>query len=370
MGKGKEKKYSPAGRIRFEKLDHELKELKDASPPPPPFACAVAEGDPVEQRVFLRGSHESPGEAVPKRFPVALAGAGQPPIASGSGRHELAEWLADPRNPLTARVMVNRIWQGHFGEGIVRTPSNFGLTGETPTHPELLDWLAAEFVARGWSIKAMHRIIMTSSAYRMSGEALPGHGEIDANNRLLSRFPMRRLDVEEIRDSLLALDGSLDFSMGGTLLKDYTQEKEFSEGRKSLSPEASKRRSVYLPLRRANLAGIYTLFDFGDATTSTEARTQTNVAPQALFMMNSAFVAERAQSVARYLLGSYTDDVRRIERAWFLALGRPPQPQETQQALEYLERFPAGAGGSEGRLLAWSSLCRALVASNDFIYVH
>ena len=369
-GEEKEKNFSAAGKIRFDQLNGELKQLKDASPPTPPFACAVAEGEPVEQRVFLRGNHESRGDVTPKRLPIALAGENQPPVTSGSGRRELAAWLADPRNPLTARVMVNRIWQGHFGEGIVRTPSNFGLTGEPPSHPELLDWLAAEFLARGWSVKAMHRIIMASSAYQMSSEASAEQREKDAGDRLLSRFPMRRLTVEEIRDSLLALDGSLDFSMGGSLLIDHTQEKEFSEGRKSLSPEATKRRSVYLPLRRANLASMYTLFDFGDASTSTEARTQTNVAPQALFMMNSAFVAERTQSLARNLLSGYKDNIRRIEGAWLLALGRQPQPMETQRALEYLERFPAKPENVEGPLLAWASLCRALVASNDFIYVH
>ena len=367
--KDKEKVFSEGGRARAQKLQAELKRLKESAPAEPPLACGVAEGKNVEQRVFVRGNPESLGEAVDKRFPVVLAGEQQPPIREGSGRRELAEWLADPRNPLPARVMVNRIWQWHFGEGLVRTPSNFGITGERPTHPELLDWLALEFVARGWSVKAMHRLMMLSSTYQMSSETPPEKREKDAGNRLLSRFPMRRMSIEEIRDSLLSLDGALDLTMGGTLQSGEGTDKEFSEDRKSLSPDASRRRTVYLPLRRSNLPSLFNLFDFGDATNSQEDRTQTNVAPQALFMMNSKFVAERTRSLAEKLLRAESDDARRVERAWIAVLGRGPEPEETRDALRYIERFPAGRE-AEGRLAAWASWCRALVASNDFIYVH
>jgi hypothetical protein len=367
--KDKEKVFSESGRARAQELQAELKRLKDSAPAEPPLACGVAEGKNVEQRVFVRGNPESLGEAVEKRFPVVLAGEQQPPIRAGSGRRELAEWLADPRNPLPARVMANRIWQWHFGEGLVRTPSNFGITGERPTHPELLDWLALEFVARGWSVKVMHRLMMLSSTYQMSSETAPEKRENDAGNRLYSRFPMRRMSVEEIRDSLLSFDGALDLTMGGTLQSGEGTDKEFSEDRKSLSPDASRRRTVYLPLRRSNLPSLFNLFDFGDATNSQEDRTQTNVAPQALFMMNSKFVAERTRSLAEKLLRTESDDARRVERAWIAVLGRGPEPEETRDALRYIERFPAGRD-AEGRLAAWSSWCRTLVASNDFIYVH
>jgi hypothetical protein len=329
----------------------------------------VAEGKIVEQHVFHRGNPESRGEVVPKRFPVALAGEDQSPILNGSGRRELAEWLASPDNPLTPRVMVNRIWQGHFGEGLVRTPSNFGITGERPTHPELLDWLAREFIARRWSVKAMHRLIMLSSAYRMNGQTTPEKLERDADNGLLSRFKMRRLAVEEIRDSLLALDGSLDLTMGGTLQKGEGTDKEFSDDRKSLDPDNSRRRTVYLPLRRSNLPSLLTMFDFGDATTSNEARAQTNVAPQALYMMNSGFVDDRARSLARDLLGREPDAAQRISRAWFRILGREPAAGETRAALDYIAGFPR-AGGNGGALRAWTSFCRSLIASNEFLYVH
>ncbi len=347
-------------------LDAEMAKLKDSAPAEPPFACGVAEGKNVDQRVFVRGNPAALGDPVAKRFPSVLAGENQPPITAGSGRLELAHWLTDARNPLTARVMANRIWQGHFGEGLVRTPSNFGLAGERPSHPELLDWLATEFVARGWSIKALHRLIVLSNTYQMSGAATPEMRELDADNRLLSRFKMRRLAVEEIRDSLLAADGSLDLTMGGSLQKGEGTDKEFSDDRKSPNPDNSTRRTVYLPLRRSNLASMFNLYDFGDATTSTETRAQTNVAPQALFMMNSAFVATRARTLATKVM----DDPRGIERAWYLVLGREPEPGERQAARDYLERFPSKSGDGAGRLLAWSSLCRSLMASNDFIYVH
>ncbi len=347
-------------------LDAEMENLKNNSPHEPPFACGVGEGKNVDQRVFVRGNPELLGDPVSKRFPSVLAGESQPSITSGSGRLELANWLADPRNPLPARVMANRIWQGHFGEGLVRTPSNFGLAGERPSHPELLDWLASEFVARGWSIKALHRLIVLSNAYQMSGAVTPEKREIDSDNRLLSRFKMRRLAVEEIRDSLLAADGSLNLTMGGALQTGEGTDKEFSDDRKSPNPDSSSRRTVYLPLRRSNLASLFTLYDFGDATTSTEARAQTNVAPQALFMMNSAFVESRARSLALKVM----DDRRGVERAWYLVLGREPDASERTAARDYLERFPAKAGAGEGHLLAWSSLCRSLMASNDFIYVH
>jgi hypothetical protein len=365
-----EKVFTEEARAKWNALKAELKAIEAAAPPEPPFACSVAEGEPVEQHVFLRGNPDSRGETVPKAFPVILAGENQPPIKEGSGRLQLAEWLASPDNPLPARVTVNRIWQGHFGEGIVRTANNFGIVGERPSHPELLDWLAREFISQGWSIKRMHRLIMLSSAYRMSSEITPEKADKDADNRLLSRFAMRRMTVEEIRDSLLQLDGSLDVTMGGTLQSGVGTDNEFSDGRKSLHPDNTKRRTVYLPLRRSNLATLFTLFDFGDGTTSNEMRSQTNVAPQALFMMNSSFVAERSKSLAGMLLKAEATEEGRVSRAWYKVLGREPSLDEAKMSLQYLRQFPAGTTDADARLLAWSSLCRSLIASNDFIYIH
>ncbi|MFN8007746.1 MAG: PSD1 and planctomycete cytochrome C domain-containing protein [Terriglobia bacterium] len=368
--KNSETLLSEAGRGKWTLLKTQLEQLKKSLPPEPAFACGVAEGTIIDQPVFIRGNHEAKAEIVPKRLPLVLAGDQQLPITHGSGRLELANWLTQPGNPLPARVMVNRIWQWHFREGIVHTPSNFGMTGEEPTHPELLDYLASQFVACGWSVKAMHRLIMLSSTYQMSSEASPESRRKDPDNLLLSSFRIRRLDIEEIRDSLLWIDGSLDLGMGGTLQKGVGTDVEFSDDRKSFNPEESKRRLVYLPLRRSNLATVLNLFDFGDATTSNEARLPTNVAPQALYMMNSKFVSERMDALANKLLADDSEVRRRIEHAWILLLARRPSTAELEEARQYVAGFPGKSDNSEERRMSWSSLCHSLAASNDFIYVY
>ncbi|MBL8232116.1 MAG: DUF1553 domain-containing protein [Bryobacterales bacterium] len=363
--KDREALYRDESREQLKRLRAEFDALKRNPPPDPPLACAVAEGEPVEQHVFLRGNPEAKGDRVPKRFPKIIAGAHAIEIQQGSGRREMAEWLADKRNPLTARVMVNRIWQWHFGEGLVRTPNNFGKLGAVPTHPELLDWLARQFMDSGWSVKAMHRLILESNTYRMSVNASPQAMEQDPENRLLSRFSPRRLTVEEIRDSLLAIDASMDWTMGGKMMEGEGTDKEFADARKSLNPDSSKRRLVYLPLRRSNLPSMLNLFDFGDATTSNEGRTQTNVAPQALFMMNSHFVAERARTIASTLRNNRDmDDSSRIRAAYRAILNRDPAPTFVLDALRYVQGFPGNSGD------AWPSLIRTMIASNEFLYVH
>jgi hypothetical protein len=316
---------------RIAALTQEMDTLKKSGPPEPAMACAVTEGDPVAQHVFMRGNWAAKGDAVPKRFPVVLAGERQPEL-HGSGRLDLARWLASSDHPLTARVMVNRIWQWHFGEALVRTPSNFGRLGEPPTHPELLDFLAKRFVESGWSIKAMHRMLMLSSTYRMSPEITAEQAKRDPSNLLLSHFNRRRLDIEEIRDAMLAIEGTLDLTMHGSLQKGKGTDVEFSEARMSFNPEKSRRRTVYLPLRRSNLPSLLTLFDFGDAATTGEGRSRTNIAPQALFMMNSEFVTERARGLAKALLAEAGEDGARFRRAWLLTTGRPPAEEELRDA--------------------------------------
>ncbi|MEZ5351093.1 MAG: DUF1549 and DUF1553 domain-containing protein [Bryobacteraceae bacterium] len=348
--------YAAESKAKLAILETELAALKKAAPPEPPMACAVGEDTPVEQHVFVRGNPASKGDLVPKRVPEVLAGPDAPAIVAGSGRRELANWIASPGNPLTARVMVNRIWQWHFGEGLVRTPSNYGKLGEKPTHPELLDHLAAEFVRQGWSVKSMHRLIMLSAPYRLSSAAPAAAREKDPENRLLAHFPRRRLTVEELRDSMLFLDNSLDLAMGGTYQEGAGTDKEFSDDRKSINPDTVPRRLVYLPLRRSNLPSLLNLFDFGDATTTGEGRTQTNVAPQALFMMNSPFVERRAATLAA-MLGAD------IERAWLRILNRKPEQEDIHAARAYVRAFP---GPPE---LAWKSYYRTLLASNEFLYV-
>ena len=347
------KLYSAESKLRVAFLSAKLDDMVKGGPPELPMACAVTEGKPVEQRVLVRGNTANPGDLVTRRFPTILAGDNQPEIPPGSGRLEFARWLASDKNPLTARVFVNRVWQWHFGEGLVRTPSNWGLLGEKPTHPELLDYLAARFIEDGWSIKSLHRRIMLSAAYQMSSDISTEAAEQDPGNRLLSHFARRRLDVEEVRDAMLALDETLDLKMGGTLQSGFGTDGENSAGRLSIDPATSKRRTVYLPLRRSNLPSLLNLFDFGDATTTCEGRALTNTAPQALFMMNSAFVNDRAATLVKELTGHVDLIYQRI-------LDRLPTAGEQREALEYIEKT-----GERG----WQSLCRILLSSNEFIYV-
>jgi hypothetical protein len=342
------------------------------------MACAVQEGPSIQQRVFIRGNVANPGEEVPKQFLQIIAGESQTPITKGSGRLELAEWLTKPDHPLTARVMVNRIWQWHFGEGLVRTPGNFGKLGEAPTHPELLEYLAKQFIEKGWSIKAIHRLIMLSSTYQMSSDISKRAIDMDPSNRLLSHVNRRRLDVEEIRDGLLAISGELDFTVGGTLQSGFGTDEENSNARLSFDPDSTKRRTVYLPLRRSNLPSLLNLFDFGDATTPGEGRARTNIASQALYMMNSQFVSDRARDLARNLLADpISDDWRRIEAAHLLILGRRPGSDEVQNGFDYIEDYEkkvADLARVQGaipthKLEAWQSFCHILMSSNEFIYV-
>jgi len=346
--------FTQESREKLKQLHAEMKSLKESGPAEPPLACGVSEGEIVKQHVFVRGNVEALGEETPKRFPVVLAGEQQTAVLRGSGRGELAEWIASEKNPLTARVIVNRVWQWHFGEGLVRTPSNFGKLGELPTHPELLDWLASEFVRGGWSIKELHRVILDSNTYRMSSLGSAN----DPENRLWSRFNRRRLAVEEIRDSLLAITGSLETMTGATLQKGAGTDKEFSDDRKSMDPDQSSLRTVYLPLRRSNLPGLLNLFDFGDATTSGEGRTQTNVAPQALYFMNSRFVEQQAQRLVEELQD------HALETAYLRILGRPATAAEITEARVFLERYPGD------RAKARAGFFRALMGSNEFLYVH
>ena len=368
-GEARDQILQPETVQAIERLKAELKGLKGKAMPQPPMANAVEEGEAIDQRVFVRGDYGSEGEAATKVFPAIISGFDQEPVTSGSGRLELAHWIASPTNPLTARVMVNRIWQKHFGEGIVRTPSNFGKLGQPPTHPELLDWLATRFVEGGWSVKDMHRRIMLSNAYRMSSTASETTTRADPSNQWLSHFNRRRLDIEELRDGMLAIDKSIDYTMGGTLQSGFGTDGENSNARLSIDPTTSPRRMVYLPLRRANLPTLLNLFDFGDAVTSLGKRPVTNVAPQALFMMNSEFVSERAANLARQLLEEEEwSDAERLERAHLRVLTRKPDPIEVDQGLSYVGGFRSQFENSAPQE-AWQSYCRILLASNDFIYV-
>ena len=344
---------------RIATLDAQIEQASEALPEAPPMANSVAEGEPVRQRIFRRGQHKNPGALVSKRFPLVLAGTDQPAVAAGSGRLELANWMASAENPLTARVMANRVWLWHFGEGLVRTPNNYGLRGEAPTHPQLLDWLARRFVASGWSIKSLHRLIMDSATYRMGSAISAAAFRADPENRLWSRFERRRLTIEELRDSYLQISGRLDPAVGGDTDLGSGRLAEFVRNNRRIDPDDYTRRSLYLPLMRNKLPILLGLFDFGDATTANGQRSVTNVAPQALFLMNSDFAQSAAHGVAGRLSGSGTD---RVQQAYRSVLARPPLGPERDRALQYVQAH-------SDQESAWTSLCKMLLASNEFHYI-
>ncbi len=352
---------------RVETIEGELKELEATAEPLPSMTHGVAEGEDFEQRVFIRGNHGNLGEPAPKRFPAVLDRQKREPVRSGSGRLELGRWLGSEQNPLTARVLVNRVWQWHFGEGLVRTPDNFGLRGEAPTHPELLDRLAATFMRQGWSIKQLHRMIMTSATYRASSQITPAAWEKDPANRLWSRFQRRRLTAEEMRDSWLAVDGSLELSTGGML-----DAVDLDRGKDRQGPakmDESMRRTLYLPVDRNQPATMMALADFVDSTTSAARREETYIAPQALYLMNNDFFEQRARTFAARLLESAgLTDRERIEQAVRQAWGRPAETAELDDLSRFVASYPSRRTESAAPT-GWVSLCRLLLASNNFFYI-
>lgn len=322
------------------------------------------------QSVFVRGDYHSAGDAVEETAPAILQLYAPAAFAkTTSGRLELADWIVDPRNPLPSRVMANRIWQGHFGDGIVRTPDNYGRLGERPSNPELLDYLAKTFIENGWSVKKMNRMIMLSKTYQMSAAYDEAIKAKDPENRLLSHFPRQRLSIEEIRDAFLAMGGDLDLTMGGTLDPGVGTDGETSAGRISMNPEKSNRRSIYLPLRRSNLPTLYTLFDFGDATTPDGHRSPTTVATQALFVMNSPLVIREAAHIAQSVLGQEKQDKRRVEGIYLRVLDRRPDASEIDQGLSYLSNLRHKWSDIDEEK-AWTSFTHALMASNEFMFVY
>ena len=324
----------------------------------------------MDQHVFLRGDYHSLGDPVDRTVPSILRlSAPAPEVKTKSGRLELANWIVDPRNPLPPRVIVNRIWQGHFGDGIVRTPDNYGRLGDRPSNPELLDYLAKSFMDNGWSIKKLTRLIMLSRTYQMSAAFDEDTKAKDPENRLLSHFPRQRLSIEEIRDAYLALGGDLDLTMGGTLDPGVGTDGETSAGRISMNPETTNRRSIYLPLRRSNLPTLYTLFDFGDATSPEGHRASTTVATQALFVMNSPMVIREARNLATTVIKEQKQDKHRIEEIYLRVLDRRPDPGEIDRGLTYISGLRQ-KWNTIDEAQAWTSLTHALMASNEFIFVY
>ncbi len=369
-------------RLAAKKAGPELKQMREElarlekAAPDLPTALGVTEGAVVDVPVHIRGNHLRLGEVVPRHVPVVLAGPRPPRFdTSQSGRLQLAQWLVRRDHPLTARVLVNRVWRWHFGQGIVRTPDNFGRLGERPDNQPLLDWLAHRFTESGWSVKALHRLIVLSSTYQMSATDDPRAAEVDPENRLYWRANVRRLEAEAIRDSLLAVTGTLDRSMGGSLLHVKNRAYLFDHTSRDATKYDSRRRSLYLPVIRNNVYDVFQLFDFPDPAVPNGDRATTTVAPQALFLMNSAWVAGLCEHLAGTLLVAQGfDDAARVRLLYRKAYGRDATAQETARALALVRDVegalaPRESDVSRRRLGAWAALAQTVVSANEFIYI-
>lgn len=363
-------------KARIAKLRESLVQLEKAAPDPA-SAMAVAEGPVSDSPILRRGNHLAPGKQVPRRFPAILTRAGAPTPGPGqSGRLELARWLVHKENPLTSRVIVNRLWRWHFGQGLVRSVDNFGLLGDAPTHPALLDWLALRLVHDGWSLKAMHRLIMLSATYAQASQGDPRGRELDPENRLLGRASIRRLEAEAIRDSLLAMGDMLDRRLGGSLLHVKNREWLFDHTSLDKSRYDAPRRSLYLPVVRNNLYDVYQLFDATDATVPNGNRTEATVATQALFVLNSDLVVQAAEHLAsRMLAASGGDERAGLRLLGETVYGRAPTEAELARWQRGLAQFdqqlrnPA-PHDAKSRARSWALLCHVLLASNEFLYLN
>ena len=373
-----EPKYPDEIKTQLKSLRDELAQLERTAPEMP-SAMGATEDAVVDVAIHVRGNPLKLGDVVPRRVPHVLARQSEPKFdARQSGRIELARWLTDPNHPLTSRVFVNRVWRWHFGKGIVRSIDNFGLLGEQPTHPELLDSLARNFMQRGWSIKGLHRQLMESSTYQLDsdlGKDASNQMENDPENRLFGRAELHRLEAEAIRDSLIAVGDSLDRTLGQSLLTVKNRAYFFDHTSKDLTDYRSNRRSIYLPVVRNNVYDVFQLLDYPDAAVPNVDRPTTTIAPQALMMMNSEFVEQCSANFATLLFndGLRTDD-ERIERAYLRAYGRQPTTGEVAESKKFLNEVALAFSTSlespeQQQRQCWNSLCHVIVSSNEFIYV-
>jgi len=361
-------------------IDKDIREVKKqrqkvrADMPTLETAYAVAEETAHDSPVLLRGDPAKKGDVVPRHFLQILGGQALPTDCKASGRLQLAQWLADPKNPLTARVMVNRIWEYHFGKGIVATPSDFGKRGKAPSHPELLDYLASRFIESGWSIKAMHRLIMLSQTYQLSSNGPHEDAAMDPGNDLYWKFNRQRLDAESIRDAILKVSGDLDSTVGTghpfppPVAWNWTQHKPFA------AVYETDRRSVYLMVQRSQRHPYLSVFDGADPNVSTPGRDSSITPLQALFAMNSEFIHDCSEHWAARLMDEAPDNARRLDMVFELAFARPPTALEKKKALAYLDqsRQKMGAADVGPDLLtqeSWASFLRAVLATNEFMYI-
>jgi hypothetical protein len=334
----------------------------------------VQEGPPRDVPIQRRGDPEQPGPIVKRGAPKFLCSIPLAIPSDASGRLEFADWLTRPDHPLTARVIVNRIWQHHFGKGIVGTPSNFGLRGEEPTHPELLDYLAARFVESGWSVKAMHRLILSSKTYQLASAYDETHAAKDPGNRWYWRSDRRRLDAEAIRDLLLAVSGTLDRSRPGPHPFPPIENWNWTQHAPFRDVYPTKHRSVYLMTQRFQRHRYLALFDGPDTNTTTEQRPTSTVPSQALFLMNNPFVKAQAEGFARRLIAASGDARQRIRLAYQLAMTRKPTSIEEEAGVQYVQEYAKRLGDlalspERQQAEAWTSYARVLLSANEFVYL-
>ena len=336
------------------------------------FALTMTDDDPRDMRLHLRGNHLTLSDPVPRGFLTVLAGDKQPPVRNGSGRVELAQRMLQTAEPLLARVMVNRIWQHHFVNALVRTPDNFGLNGARPTHPKLLDYLAGQFIRNGWSVKAMHRMMLLTNAYQMSHRASPPALEADPLNRYVHHIPVRRLEAESIRDAMLAVSGRLEPDLFGPSVTPHLTPYMDGRGRPSESGplDGDGRRSIYINVRRNFMTPLFVAFDYPPPISAIGKRGSSTVPAQALTLLNNDFVYQQAETWAARILDDGPRDARkRIQQMYLDAFSRTPEPEETEALMDFIEQQSKRYGGPNDIQL-WRDVCHALFNVTEFIFVN
>ena len=341
----------------------------EASLPKRELLYGVTEGTPADAPLLLRGDAEKPGPITPRRW-LEVLGGNVLENSNGSGRAELARWLTDPANPLTPRVIVNRLWQYHFGAGIVRTPNDFGSRGQAPSHPELLDWLASELTHHAdWQLKPLHRLLLQSDTYQRSSLADP---TADPENLYLGRFSRRRLSIEELRDSLLQLAGGLERNTGGPHPFPDQASWGFSQHAPFAASYPTNRRSIYLMLKRNRRDPLFALFDGADPNSTTPERALTTVPTQALFFLNDPFFHEQAERLSQSVLAANRSENARLHDLFQKTVQRPPLTSDVTWATTFLRSFDTGGTSEEQEETSrqgWQALARVLLSSNEFLYV-
>ena len=335
------------------------------------FGMISKDENPRDVAIHLRGSHQNLGEEVPRRFLQVIGGEDQQPYRAGSGRLQFADAMISADNPLAARVMVNRIWRHHFGAGIVATTDNFGKAGERPTHPELLDFLARRFIGGGWSIKAMHRLMLLSSAYRMSNVAGEQAARLDPRNKLLHHMPVRRLEAEVIRDSVMAVSGSLNRDQFGPSVPPHISKYQDGRGKPVSGPlDGDGRRGIYLQVRRNFLTPMFLAFDYPSPVSTIGRRGSSTVPSQALIMMNNEFVNQQARIWAERIVAEQADANGRIQGMFLAAFGRLAGRSEVEEVGSFLgEQRVLHGGVSKDDARPWADLAHVLLNSTEFIFV-